>query len=146
MPDHQADATSGISFETCGVVADDELNALFAAAWPAHQHRDFAPVLERSTCWVTARQDRRLVGFVHVAWDGGQHGFVLDTTVAPDQQRRGIGGRLVQIAVDHARGMGMAWVHADSDPELAPFYRSCGFTPTTGGVILLQDHRSPADD
>ena len=47
--------------------------------------------MERSTCWVTARDGRRLVGFVHVAWDGGEHGFVLDTTVHPDLQRRGVG-------------------------------------------------------
>lgn len=129
-----------IAYETCGVVGDEELNALFAAAWPDHRHRDFAPVLERSTCWVTARTDRDLVGFVHVAWDGGQHGFVLDTTVHPEVQRRGIGRRLVHSAVEHARAMGMAWLHADSDPELAPFYASCGFTSTTGGVMLLQDH------
>ncbi len=132
--------TTAITYEVCGVLADDELNALFAAAWAEHQHRDFAPVLERSTCWITARQERRLVGFVHVAWDGGQHGFVIDTTVHPGLQRQGIGARLVQSAVDHARSMGIAWLHVDSEPGLAPFYESCGFTPTTAGVMLLQDH------
>lgn len=132
--------TTDLAFEKNGVLGDEEINELFAAAWPEHQHRDFAGVLERSTCWVTARAGRRLVGFVHVAWDGGEHGFVLDTTVHPELQHRGVGTRLVGIAVDHARSMGMAWVHVDFEPELAPFYASCGFRPTSGGIILLQDH------
>jgi GNAT superfamily N-acetyltransferase len=132
-----AQTTHDVRYEVCGVVGDQELNDLFASAWPDHQHRAFAPVLERSTCWVTARHEGRLAGFTHVAWDGGQHGFVLDTTVDPPLRGQGIGTRLVGIAVDHARSKGMTWVHADFDPDLAPFYRSCGFTETSGGVIFL---------
>jgi hypothetical protein len=41
--------------------------------------------------WVTARQpDGALVGFVNVAWDGGDHAFLLDTKVATENQRQGI--------------------------------------------------------
>lgn len=129
-----------ITFQTNGVLGDAEINELFTAAWPDHRHRDFARVLERSTCWVTAREAGRLVGFVHVAWDGGEHGFVLDTTVHPSVQHQGIGSRLVAIAVEHARAMGMAWVHVDFEPDLAPFYAACGFRPTSGGIMLLQGH------
>jgi len=41
--------------------------------------------------WVTARLDNgALIGFVNVAWDGGDHAFLIDTKVRPDHQRRGI--------------------------------------------------------
>ena len=37
----------------------------------------------------------RLVGFVHAVWDGGTHAFILDTVVAAEVGRRGVGTRLV---------------------------------------------------
>ena len=61
--------------------------ALFAAAWPDHQTRHFAPVLARSLAWICAYADERPVGFVNLAWDGGSHAFVLDTTVDPRWRR-----------------------------------------------------------
>ncbi|HEX9921415.1 MAG TPA: GNAT family N-acetyltransferase, partial [Anaerolineae bacterium] len=68
-----------------------ELNALFAAAWPGHTPTDFGPVLSRSLAYICGRSGDQLVGFINLAWDGGRHAFVLDTTVHPAFQRRGIG-------------------------------------------------------
>ncbi|MGH3145614.1 MAG: GNAT family N-acetyltransferase, partial [Rubrobacter sp.] len=72
-----------------------ELNDLFTAAWEQHERWDFAPILRRSLLYVCAYRNGSLVGFVNVAWDGGVHGFLLDTTVRPDLWRCGIGSRLV---------------------------------------------------
>ena len=47
-------------------LGNEELNALFESAWAPHRTRDFQPVLARS--------------LRYVAWDGGAHGFILDTT------------------------------------------------------------------
>jgi len=49
--------------------------------------------------WVCARDGDGLVGFVNVAWDGVVHAFVLDTMVATRARRRGVGTRLVEVAV-----------------------------------------------
>jgi ribosomal protein S18 acetylase RimI-like enzyme len=89
--------------------------------------------------WVTARfDDGALIGFVNVAWDGGDHAFLLDTKVRPDQQRRGIGTELVRIAVEHAREAGCEWMEVDFEDELAPFYYdACGFVRTQAGLIHL---------
>jgi GNAT superfamily N-acetyltransferase len=54
-----------------------------------------------------------------------------------DVQRRGIGRRLVERAVDVARERGMEWVHVDYDPELHHFYERCGFQPTPAGLIRV---------
>ena len=91
--------------------------------------------------WVTARQaDGALVGFVNVAWDGGDHAFLIDTKTRGDHQRRGIATRVVRLAAHHAKLAGCAWLHVDFDEGLRAFYfDACGFRPTLAGLIQLPD-------
>jgi ribosomal protein S18 acetylase RimI-like enzyme len=79
-----------------------------------------------------------LVGFVNVGWDGGVHAFILDTIVAPQAQRQGIGAEMVSIAVQEARKAGCEWLHVDLEEHLRRFYFDrCGFKPTNAGLIKL---------
>ncbi|HEX7021461.1 MAG TPA: GNAT family N-acetyltransferase [Trueperaceae bacterium] len=119
-------------------MTNTELNELFAASWPAHTPCDFAPALARSLLYVCAYQTNRMIGFVNVAWDGGRHAFLLDTTVHPDLRRQGIGTELVQRAASASRTRGIEWLHVDFEPHLAKFYRDCGFRPTTAGLLKLE--------
>ena len=119
------------------VVTNAELNVLFTASWPDHTSSDFAPILERSLLYVCAYCADDLVGYVNLAWDGGIHAFLLDTTVHPRMRRRGIGVALVRRAVTEARKHGIVWVHVDYEPHLQPFYEQCGFRSTEAGLINL---------
>ncbi|MDR0345201.1 MAG: GNAT family N-acetyltransferase [Nocardiopsaceae bacterium] len=95
-------------------------------------------VQQHSLGWVCARREGELTGFVNVAWDGGAHAFILDTVVATDLQRSGVGTGLVATAAKHARLSGCTWLHADFEDHLAGFYfQACGFTPTRAGLIAL---------
>jgi GNAT superfamily N-acetyltransferase len=114
-----------------------QLNDLFAASWEGHQWRDFEPVLRRSLGYVCAYRADELIGFVNLAWDGGIHAFVLDTTVHPNVRRRGVGRRLVKLAVELARERGVEWVHVDFDGHLGEFYYECGFRGTEAGLLHL---------
>jgi GNAT superfamily N-acetyltransferase len=89
--------------------------------------------------WMTARlAEGTLIGFVNVAWDGGDHAFLLDTKVALSYQRRGIATALVRAATQHAKAAGCEWLHVDCDESLRSFYfDACGFKPTTAGLINL---------
>lgn len=118
-------------------ISSEAINALRAAAWKHVGAQDWGPVLARSLGWVCAVDDARLIGFVNVAWDGGVHAFLLDTTVHRDYQRRGIGTALVREAALLARTSGAEWLHVDYDEELDPFYRGCGFRPTPAGLLSL---------
>lgn len=129
-------------------VSNVALNRLFAAAWGDARLRDFAPVLRHSLTYVCAFATypkseadavagEQLVGFVNVAWDGGIHAFLLDTTVHPNFQRRGIGRRLVLAAAAEARARSIEWLHVDYEPHLESFYTGCGFTPTLAGLLDL---------
>jgi len=131
------DLDSPISYRISPAITNDALNALFAAAWPNHAWSDFAPVLSRSLAYVCAYRQDRLIGFVNLAWDGGIHAFLLDTTVHPDFQRHGIGRELVAQARQVARERGIEWLHVDYEPHLEAFYRGCGFRHTTAGLIRL---------
>ncbi|WP_432563551.1 GNAT family N-acetyltransferase [Kineococcus sp. SYSU DK003] len=96
-------------------------------------------IREHSLGWVGARDEADLlVGFVNVAWDGGDHAFLIDTKTRGSHQHRGIGRSLVQVATRHAAAAGCEWLFVDFTADLAPFYLdACGFTRTDAGLIHL---------
>lgn len=118
-------------------VTSEDINNLRAAAWEGPQTGSWDSVFAHSLGWVCATDGERLVGFVNVAWDGGAHAFLLDTTVHPAYQRRGIGSALVREAAQLARERGAEWLHVDFEDELEPFYNSCGFRHTAAGLLNL---------
>lgn len=114
----------------------EALSALFLAAWGTPK-RGYEVVFGHSFTWIGAWDGDELVGFVNVAWDGDVHFFLLDTTVHPGWQRRGIGRRLVEEAIDACRGHG-EWLHVDADEGLMTgFYAACGFVSAPAGVLDL---------
>jgi len=122
-----------------GDLTDAELAGLVLAHGGAAAAGWWDQIRPHSLGWVTARgSGGLLVGFVNVAWDGGDHAFLLDTKVRIDHQRRGIATVLVRVAASRARVAGCEWLHVDFRPELAPFYlNACGFRPTAAGLIQL---------
>jgi GNAT superfamily N-acetyltransferase len=120
-------------------LSDREINDLFASAWENHAEREFGPVLAQSLTYVGAFDGSRLVGFANVAWDGGIHGFVLDTTVHREFQRRGIGTEVMKRAAEIAAERGIEWLHVDYEPRLDAFYRGCGYEKTEAGLLNLRD-------
>jgi GNAT superfamily N-acetyltransferase len=127
-------------------VDDAELSALHTLAFGLDGERvtPWAQRLERhALTWVGAFAAGRLVGFVQVCWDGGEHAFLLDTVVDPQWQHRGIGADLVAAAAAGARAAGCQWLHVDFEPHLAGFYlRHCGFRGTSAGLMRLGPPRA----
>lgn len=120
-------------------ISDKVLNELFRSAWEHHEQCSFGSILAHSLTYVCAFDEDCLVGFVNVAWDGGVHGFILDTTVHQDYQRQGIGTALLQYAAIAASERGIEWLHVDFEPHLTSFYRGCGYRKTEAGLLNLQD-------
>ncbi len=130
-----------IRFAWRAEVTDDELVTLTQSHGGATQAEWWDRVRPHSLGWVTARNsDGVLIGFVNVAWDGGDHAFLIDTKVRPDRQRCGIGTELVRRAAQHAKEAGCEWMEVDFDEGLAPFYYdACGFVPTYAGLLHLPE-------
>ena len=129
-----------LSYEWRGAFENAELNALHAEGFghPVLDDDWRGQVERHSLGWVCARDGDALVGFVNVPWDGGVHAFILDPLVVAQARRRGIGSRLIAVAVDQSRAAGCEWLHVDFDEELSAFYLdSCGFVATPAGLIEL---------
>ncbi|MGY1752664.1 GNAT family N-acetyltransferase [Blastococcus sp. SYSU D01042] len=119
-------------------LADPELVELVASHGGSPVPGWWDRIRPHSLGWVTARAGALLVGFVNVAWDGGDHAFLLDTKTRGDRQRTGIGALVVREAVVRARAAGCEWLHVDFRPELRPFYLvACGFRETDAGLVHL---------
>ena len=119
-----------------------EVNLLHAEAFETGDTvaRDWRSALtDHALGWVTARNGARLVGFVNVISDGHVHAWIQDTMVATSVRSHGIGTRLVNLAREQAMEAGCEWLHVDFDGSLGDFfYRACGFTPTSAGLISLR--------
>ena len=120
-------------------IENKELNALFFASWRNHSAMDFHPELRQCLAFVCAYHSDRLIGFVKLAWDGGIHAFILDTTVHPEFRRRKIGTHLVKQAAIAAKELGVEWLHVDFEPHFQSFYDKCGFRDTRAGLMNLKD-------
>ena len=125
-------------------LAGSDLRNLFATAWKTQGVADeirwqlyVQNVLSRSLTYICGYDGGLLVGFANVAWDGGFHGFILDTTVHSDYQRKGIGANLMSLAAQVCRERGIKWLHVDFEPQLLPFYRKCGYQTTEAGLLSL---------
>lgn len=127
-----------------GDLTDDELVALTASHGGRAAPGWWESIRPHSLGWVTAREPTggELVGFTNVAWDGGDHAFLLDPKVRPDHQRRGLGTTIVCLAAEKAAQAGCEWLHVDfEDTERLGrlYFGACGFRPTTAGLIRLPD-------
>jgi GNAT superfamily N-acetyltransferase len=125
-------------------VSDTEMMTLITAHGGRPVPGWWDQVRAYSLGWVTARMpDGGLIGFVNVAWDGGDHAFLLDTKVAREHQRHGIATAMVDHAVRHAEAAGCEWLHVDFGEHLAAFYLdACGFRSTPAGLIHLAMHKA----
>ena len=134
-----------ITYEWRGDFSNAEANALHAEAFETRLFSDEDwdwndLVSKHSLGWVVARaDDGMLAGFVNVLWDGLVHAFIQDTMVTIGSRGQNVGTQLVAVAREQARDAGCEWLHVDFDEHLRAFYfDSCGFTPTTAGLIALQ--------
>ena len=120
-------------------ISDDEMVDLVRSYGGTAVAGWWSRVRAHSLGWVGARDgDGLLVGFVNVAWDGGDHAFLLDPKTRGSHQRRGIATEVVRLAATHARAAGCEWLHVDFEPHLRAFYLdACGFRVTDAGLVHL---------
>lgn len=126
------------SYFVSAKLSDEDLNGLNEACWPGGTPQEYGQVLSHSLLFVSAHRGELLIGFVNMAWDGGEHAFLLDTLVHPDFRHCGIGTELVKKAVAETRDRGLKWVHVDFEPHLKKFYADCGFFDTEAGLVRLR--------
>ena len=126
-----------IDYQIKPTLSNLQLNELFECSWPEYTPKDFLPILDRSLTYIGAFNASQLIGFVNIAWDGGVHTFILDTTVHPTFRKQGIGTELVLLGIEAAKKNDAEWIHVDYEPKLDRFYKNCGFRSTQAGLVYL---------
>jgi 8-oxo-dGTP diphosphatase len=114
------------------------------AAMDAAQRAAAAQRLRESPALETlvAESEGRVVGFLTLSFMPGLSGLralIGEMAVAPEQRRRGIGGALVEAAIQRASQRGARNLLVDTargDESAQEFYRACGFE--AGGVAPLR--------
>jgi ribosomal protein S18 acetylase RimI-like enzyme len=131
--------SEGITYRWRGALTDAEMVELVDSFGGSSEAGWWDRICPHSLGWVTARDaGGRLLGFVNVVSDGGDHAFLVDTKTHGAYQRQGIGTRVVHFAAQHAKAAECEWLHVDFESDLAPFYfDACGFRPTGAGLIHL---------
>ncbi len=138
-------------YEWRGTVTSKELNELHAEAFGhrvfADSQWDWLGQIERhSLGWVTAREDRKLVGFVNVISDGLVHAWIQDVIVAKSVRRQGVGRTLIRSATSAVASTNYEWLHVDFEDDLRDFYiDACGFKSSNAGLIDLTQLRNASD-
>jgi GNAT superfamily N-acetyltransferase len=115
------------------IPARDELAELYdAVGWVAYT-RDLDALdraLQGSSLVVTARRDGRLVGLARIVSDGATIAYLQDILVRPEEQRGGVGGRLVTAVLAPFASVRQKVLLTDDEPGQRAFYESLGFAET----------------
>ncbi len=98
-----------------------------AVGWNRMEAELMNPQLHNSFelgCW----EDARLIGYLCVVSNGVTDAYIQDVMVAPGYQRQGIGTKLMQMAIDRIRKMGIYAISVIyGEAGLRGFYERFGF-------------------
>jgi N-acetylglutamate synthase-like GNAT family acetyltransferase len=115
-------------------VSPEELVALRqAVGWPAKG--DYRQILEDYTFYISARLNGRLVGFLPVVGSSRGDLLIHSMCVHPDLQKRGIGKRLMQEALEACRQLNPQGVNVLFEESNRAFFERFGFRVMCGGYL-----------
>ena len=81
-----------------------------------------------SICVLGAYDDDRLIGIIRAVGDGKTIVFVQDIIVLPEDQRKGIGTKLLKAVMEKYKDVYQIELLTDNTKKTKAFYRSVGFT------------------
>lgn len=96
---------------------------------------DYPTLFDRCNFWAGIRnENNQLIAFGYVCGMGLEHGYMEDIIVHPDYQKQGIGFKLVKELLQESERFGLLIVTVTYEKHNTNFYKTCGFTLSSGGV------------
>ncbi len=124
------------AIDTNGPVGTTEIEDLRQAVGWDRSEGTYTHTLPRLFLHYTARDaEQRLVGYLSVLSDGIGDAFLLDLMVHPQNQRTGLGSRIVRRAIREIGQAGVRCIQVTFADELESFYKRCGFHIVKAGII-----------
>jgi ribosomal protein S18 acetylase RimI-like enzyme len=119
-----------IEYKINGRIITDELNTFFQNWKSPPSTETRSKLLTGSDLVITARENGRLVGFLTAISDGAMHAFITLVEVLESHQRKGIGRRLMELAISNFKGY--YDIVLITDPDKGEFYKKSGFKEIYG--------------
>jgi len=117
----------------------DDFLALAQGVWPRAYSRDDAAAALARTVNIGAWDGDRLVGSIRVLTDGYFFATIREILIHPEYQRRGIGRRLMELALERApRGK----LGFGAQPESVAFFDRLGCRRALTGFVAEQPLRT----
>jgi GNAT superfamily N-acetyltransferase len=114
--------------------------ALFKETWWANERtlEQTAACIEGSQITVAIFNNSELVGFARAVTDFIYKAIIFDVIVSKQQQRKGLGKKLVSAVKSHPKLIGIRHFELYCLPEMEAFYEEFGFTTNVGGIKLMR--------
>ena len=119
-----------IEYKINGRIITDELNTFFQNWKSPPSTETRSKLLTGSDLVITTRENGRLVGFLTAISDGAMHAFITLVEVLESHQRKGIGRRLMELAISNFKGY--YDIVLITDPDKGEFYKKLGFREIYG--------------
>lgn len=128
-----------ITAETNTLTAGEFIDLFRSVSWSAPCEEQAAAALQNSLVVFTIRIGGKAAAMARIVGDGAMTFFIKDVVVSPEFQGKGLGKRLMAAVEDYitrqlAPGW-TAWAELMSAAGKEEFYRKCGFTDRSGGVL-----------
>ncbi len=131
-----------LRYQTFPPIPTDYFALFETTGWNAEYHltpHDLQKTLTHSWYMMSAYNDGRLVGFGRVVSDT-IHAMIYDLIVAPEYQRQGIGGEILDRLVKRCQEAGMRDIQLFCAPGKRAFYEKHGFSVRSDDAPGMQYH------
>jgi len=125
----------GLAIDRDAALASEQVETLRTVVGWDRMQGCYERILAHSYTHFSIQSEGRLVAFVNVLSDGLADAFLVDLMVDPGFQGRGMGLTLVRHAIAALKADGIRCVEVIFEPRLEAFYRRCGFTILSSGII-----------
>lgn len=123
-------------------VEKDVLHLYASVGWTAYtDHPDtLREGFSHSLLTLAAYEDDRLVGLIRMVGDGVTVVLIQDLLILPEYQRKGIGTKLMQAALDRFSHVRQIQLVTDQTEKNIAFYQSQGFVALSqfGGCGMMR--------
>lgn len=119
-----------IEYKINGRIIPDELDTFFQNWKSPPSTETRSKLLTGSDLVITARENGKLVGFLTAVSDGTMHAFITLVEVLESHQNKGIGRRLMELAISNFKGY--YDIVLITDPDKGEFYKKLDFREIYG--------------
>src|SRR4030042_5082272 len=114
-----------MEYKINGRIVPDELDTFFQNWKSPPSTETRSKLLAGSELVITARENDKLVGFLTAISDGVMHAFITLVEVLESHQNKGIGKRLMELAISNFKGY--YDIVLITDPDKGEFYKKLVF-------------------